>query len=205
METNNKLYHADLYLRLSREDGDKVESDSIANQRDLLLAFLSSHPEIQLHTVRVDDGYSGVDYNRPDFQRMMESVKNKEINCIIVKDFSRLGRNFIETGKYIERIFPFMGVRFISVNDDYDSVRPRTSSDSLIVPVKNLINDAYCRDISIKIRSHLEVLRPLRSMATGRMKETKISLWWMRKLPLLCRRSSSGNLTGIPHRRLRTG
>ena len=152
METNNKLYHADLYLRLSREDGDKVESDSIANQRDLLLAFLSSHPEIQLHTVRVDDGYSGVDYNRPDFQRMMESVKNKEINCIIVKDFSRLGRNFIETGKYIERIFPFMGVRFISVNDDYDSVRPRTSSDSLIVPVKNLINDAYCRDISIKIR-----------------------------------------------------
>ena len=159
METNNKLYHADLYLRLSREDGDKVESDSIANQRDLLLAFLSSHPEIQLHTVRVDDGYSGVDYNRPDFQRMMESVKNKEINCIIVKDFSRLGRNFIETGKYIERIFPFMGVRFISVNDDYDSVRPRTSSDSLIVPVKNLINDAYCRDISIKIRSHLEIKR----------------------------------------------
>ena len=159
METNNKLYDADLYLRLSREDGDKVESDSIANQRDLLLAFLSSHPEIQLHTVRVDDGYSGVDYNRPDFQRMMESVKNKEINCIIVKDFSRLGRNFIETGKYIERIFPFMGVRFISVNDDYDSVRPRTSSDSLIVPVKNLINDAYCRDISIKIRSHLEIKR----------------------------------------------
>ena len=119
METSNK-YDADLYLRLSREDGDKAESDSIANQRDLLLTFLSSHPEIRLHKVRVDDGYSGVDYNRPDFQKMMESVKNKEINCIIVKDFSRLGRNFIETGKYIERIFPFMGVRFISVNDDYE-------------------------------------------------------------------------------------
>lgn len=158
MEISNK-YDADLYLRLSREDGDKAESDSIANQRDLLLTFLSSHPEIRLHKVRVDDGYSGVDYNRPDFQKMMESVKNKEINCIIVKDFSRLGRNFIETGKYIERIFPFMGVRFISVNDDYDSIRSRTVSDSLIVPVKNLINDAYCRDISIKIRSHLEVKR----------------------------------------------
>ena len=76
-----------------------------------------------------------------------------------MKDFSRLGRNFIETGKYIERIFPFMGVRFISVNDDYDSIRFRTSSDSLIVPVKNLMNDAYCRDISIKIRSHLDIKR----------------------------------------------
>lgn len=74
-------------------------------------------------------------------------------------DFSRLGRNFIETGKYIEKIFPFMGVRFISVNDDYDSARPRTSSDNLIVPVKNLMNDAYCRDISIKIRSHLDIKR----------------------------------------------
>lgn len=158
METNNK-YNADLYLRLSREDGDKAESDSIANQRDLLLTFLSSHPEIRLHKVRVDDGYSGVDYNRPDFQKMMESVKNKEINCIIVKDFSRLGRNFIETGKYIERIFPFMGVRFISVNDDYDSIRTKTSADNLAVPLRNLFNDAYCRDISIKIRSHLEIKR----------------------------------------------
>ncbi len=158
---NNNLcqYNADLYLRLSREDGDKAESESIANQRDLLLAFLSVHPEIHLHKVRVDDGYSGVDYNRPDFQQMMESVKNKEINCIIVKDFSRLGRNFIETGKYIEKIFPFMGVRFISVNDDYDSARARTSSENLIIPVKNLINDTYCRDISIKIRSHLAIKR----------------------------------------------
>lgn len=158
METNSK-YYADLYLRLSHEDSDKAESESIANQRDLLLAFLSVHPEIQLHKVRVDDGYSGVDYNRPDFKEMMESVKNKEINCIIVKDFSRLGRNFIETGKYIEKIFPFMGVRFISVNDDYDSIRTRTSSENLIIPVKNLMNDAYCRDISIKIRSHLAVKR----------------------------------------------
>ena len=90
---------------------------------------------------------------------MMESVRNKKTNCIIVKDFSRLGRNFIETGKYIEKIFPFMGVRFISVNDDYDSAKPRTASDNLIVPVKNLMNDAYCRDISIKIRSHQDIKR----------------------------------------------
>ena len=152
-------YDADLYLRLSHEDGDKAESDSIANQRELLMDYLSSHPEIRLHEVRTDDGYSGVNYDRPGFLQMMEAVKAGEINCIIVKDFSRLGRNFIETGKYIEKIFPFMGVRFISVNDDYDSARPRTSSDNLIVPVKNLMNDAYCRDISIKIRSHLDIKR----------------------------------------------
>ena len=102
-------YYADMYLRLSREDGDKEdvnksESDSIANQRDLISAFLESHPEITLHKVRIDDGYTGVNFDRPDFIEMMESVKNKEINCIIVKDFSRLGRNFIETRKYIETI-----------------------------------------------------------------------------------------------------
>lgn len=156
MEAKQIIYDADLYLRLSREDGDKTESDSITNQRDMLMNFLSAHTEIRVHKVRIDDGYSGVNFDRPDFIEMMESVKRKEVNCIVVKDFSRLGRNFIETGKYIEKIFPFMGVRFISVNDDYDSVRPRTSSDNLIVPVKNLMNDAYCRDISVKIRSHLD-------------------------------------------------
>lgn len=161
METQNLIqqYDGDMYLRISREDGDKVESDSIANQRDLITAFLEKHPEITLRQEWVDDGYTGVNFERPNFVRMMESVKNKKTNCIIVKDFSRLGRNFIETGKYIEKIFPFMGVRFISINDDYDSARPRTASDNLIVPVKNLMNDAYCRDISIKIRSQQDIKR----------------------------------------------
>lgn len=156
---NAVIYHADLYLRLSREDGDKAESDSIANQRRLLFDFLKGHQEIRLHKVRIDDGYSGVHFERPDFVNMIEAVKKQEINCIIVKDFSRLGRNFIETGKYIEKMFPFMGVRFISVVDNYDSARPNTSSDSLLVPVKNLLNDAYCQDISIKIRSNFAVKR----------------------------------------------
>lgn len=161
MEANSNtiLYDADLYLRISREDGDKAESDSISNQRELLMAFLEAHPEIRLRKVQSDDGYSGVNFDRPHFIEMMEAVKEKKVNCIIVKDFSRLGRNFIETGKYIEKVFPFMGVRFISVNDNYDSAQPKTSSDSLIVPVKNLMNDAYCRDISIKIRSNLMVKR----------------------------------------------
>ena len=158
-QQNNIQYYADLYLRLSKEDGDKVESDSISNQRDLLMAFVENHPEITLRSVRVDDGYSGVNFERPAFIAMMEAVKDKKVNCIIVKDFSRLGRNFIETGKYIEKIFPFMGVRFISINDSYDSAQPKSASDNLIVPVKNLMNDAYCRDISIKIRSQLDIKR----------------------------------------------
>ena len=156
---NNEIYYADMYLRLSREDGDKTESDSITNQRDLITAFLENHPEITLCSVRADDGYTGVNFERPAFRAMMEAVKEKKVNCIIVKDFSRLGRNFTETGRYIEKIFPFMGVRFISINDDYDSIRPRTASDNLVVPVKNLMNDAYCRDISIKIRSQLDIKR----------------------------------------------
>lgn len=163
MENNLTLtregYIADMYLRISREDGDKAESDSIANQRDLIYAFLEKHPEITLQNIRIDDGYTGVSFDRPAFSSMMESVKNSEINCIIVKDLSRLGRNFIEAGKYVERIFPFMGVRFIAINDDYDSLKPQTASDNLILPVKNLMNDAYCRDISIKIRSQLDVKR----------------------------------------------
>ena len=102
-------YNADFYLRLSREDGDGAESESIANQRDLLLAFLSKHPEIHLHKVRVDDGYSGVDYNRPDFQQMMESVKNKEINCIIVKDFPGLAEILSKQESISKRFFHLWG------------------------------------------------------------------------------------------------
>lgn len=156
---NNILYNADMYLRISREDGDKAESDSIGNQRALIQAFMKDHPDIVLRNIRVDDGYSGVNFERPNFIAMMEAVRKKEINCIIVKDFSRLGRNFTETCKYIQKIFPFLNVRFISINDNYDSLRPKTSSDNLVVPVKNLVNDSYCQDISIKIRSSQAIKR----------------------------------------------
>ena len=81
---------------------------------------------------------------------MMEDIKAKKIDCVIVKDLSRFGRNYIEVGKYIERVFPFMGVRFISINDNYDSEEKKNDSDSLMLPFKNLVNDAYCRDISVK-------------------------------------------------------
>ena len=153
------IYNAVDYLRLSKEDGDKTESDSISNQRDLITNFVKSMPEIRLCSERIDDGFSGVDFNRPAFNLMMEDVKAGRINCIIVKDLSRFGRNYIEAGRYIERIFPFLGVRFIAINDGYDSAKERTQSDDIIIPFKNLVNDAYCRDISVKIRSQLDVKR----------------------------------------------
>ena len=151
-------YRACVYARLSQEDGDKSESDSITSQKALIRDFLSNHPEIQIVSERADDGYSGVNFERPSFQAMMEDIRAGKIDCVVVKDLSRFGRNYIESGNYIEKVFPFLGVRFIAVNDDYDSLE-RRHSDSLIVPFKNLINDAYCKDISVKIRTQLEIKR----------------------------------------------
>lgn len=155
---SNKIYNACIYARLSRDDGDKLESDSITNQKALIRDFLSKHPEIHVVSEKTDDGYSGVNFDRPAFQEMMHEIRSGKVNCVVVKDLSRFGRNYIEAGNYIERVFPFMGVRFIAINDSYDSL-DKNQSDSLIIPFKNLINDAYCKDISVKIRSQLEIKR----------------------------------------------
>ena len=152
-------YTADLYLRLSKEDGDKEESDSISNQRALILDFLKTQPDIRLHKIRIDDGHSGVDFNRPAFIEMIDDIKAGEVNCVIVKDFSRFGRNYIESGRYIQVVFPRSGVRFIAVNDNYDSTKVQGYTGNIIVPFKNMMNDAYSADISVKVRSHLETKR----------------------------------------------
>ena len=166
MLSNNlsKTYLCGGYLRLSKEDDDiakseTLQSNSIENQKEYIEDYLQSKTEIRVVDFYIDDGYSGVNFDRPDFQRMLQDIKDKKINCVIVKDLSRLGRNYIEVGKYIERLFPFLGVRFIAINDNFDSADDAALSNNIIVPFKNLINDAYCRDISIKIRSHLEVKR----------------------------------------------
>ena len=156
-------YDTALYLRLSKEDGDvasgsKNESNSIANQKSLIMDYLQSRPEFRVVSIREDDGFSGTDFNRPAFQAMMEDVKKGVINCIIVKDLSRFGRNYIEVGRYLEKLFPMLGIRFIAVNDNYDSLESDTAHD-IVVPFKNLINDSYCRDLSVKIRSHLAIKR----------------------------------------------
>ena len=160
----DKIYYAAIYLRLSKEDGDlssgeKKESNSIANQRKLIEDYLSRNPEITLVQEFCDDGYTGANFDRPDFQRMMEQVKTGKINCIIVKDLSRFGRDYIDSGRYIEKIFPSLGIRFIAINDNYDSAQSQQVGNEIILPFKNLINDSYSRDISIKIRSNLETKR----------------------------------------------
>lgn len=156
-------YRAAIYVRLSKEDGDldgiKAESNSISNQKSLIMNFLKDKDDIEVVSVREDDGYTGSNFDRPAFQLMMEDVKNGIVNCIVVKDLSRFGREYIDSGKYIERLFPAIGLRFIAINDGYDSADTSEQSGEILIPFKNLINDTYCRDISVKIRSHLEVKR----------------------------------------------
>lgn len=145
-------YNACIYARLSKEDKEKKESESITNQIQLIKNYISNTNDINISMIKTDDGYSGSNFNRPAFKEMIEEVKSGTINCIIVKDFSRFGRNFIDTSKYIEKIFPMLNIRFIAINDNYDSLK-ENEENSLIVPFKNLINDAYVKDISIKIKS----------------------------------------------------
>lgn len=158
-QQNSTRYRTALYLRLSREDGDKTESDSIANQRTLLEAYTADHPELCIVDEFVDDGYSGSNFERPAFQNLFRELEQGTINCVLVKDLSRFGRNYIEVGRYLERIFPVMRVRLIAVTDNYDSQSAWKTSDSIMVPMRNLLNDAYCRDISVKIKSQLAVKR----------------------------------------------
>ncbi|MDD4422234.1 MAG: recombinase family protein, partial [Eubacteriales bacterium] len=158
-EPITRVWNTTLYLRLSRDDGDKEESNSITGQRALLRDYLTKNPELREYAVRVDDGFSGSTFECPAFQSMLADVKAGKTDCIIVKDLSRFGRNYLDAGEYIEKIFPFLGVRFIAINDNYDSKNGNSSSDDRIIPFKNLINEAYCRDMSVKIRSQLEIKR----------------------------------------------
>ena len=157
--TTNRTYLCASYSRLSQDDGDKEESNSIVNQKALIRDFMSEYPELQLVEEYADDGFSGVNFERPDFKRMMQDVKSQRINCIIVKDLSRFGRNYIETGKYLEQVFPFLGVRFIAINDSIDTSRAQSDAEQFVLPFKNLFNDSYCKDISTKVRSQLAIKR----------------------------------------------
>ena len=156
---SEKVYRTAIYARLSKDDGDKVESNSIVSQKAMCEEYIANHDDLELVETFVDDGYSGVDFNRPDFKRMEQAVREKRIDAIVCKDLSRFSRNYIEGGRYLEKIFPVLGVRFIAINDSYDTLTGDPSSDSFIIPFKNLINDTYCKDISVKIRTNLDVKR----------------------------------------------
>lgn len=149
MQCHRESFNVAVYIRLSREDGDKEVSDSVANQKKLLEEYVDSHAGFVLYDVYIDDGFSGTNFNRPEFSRMLSDIDEKKVNCIIVKDLSRFGRDYIETGRYLERVFPELGVRFISMTEQIDSFR---QSYDILLPIKNILNEQYARDISDKIQ-----------------------------------------------------
>ena len=147
-----------MYLRLSREDGDSTESNSISNQRQIIKSYARDN-DFKVVAEYVDDGFSGSNFDRPKFKKMIQDLEEKKFKTIIVKDLSRFGRDYIESGKYLQKIFPEKGIRFISVNDNYDSKNADVSDTHLILPIRNFINDSYCRDISMKVKSSKEIKR----------------------------------------------
>ena len=158
-QPSNRIWNTAFYIRLSREDGDKLESDSVSSQKDLCSDFLMRNPDMKLYDIYIDDGWTGTNFNRPEFTRLFEDVKSNKVDCIIVKDLSRLGRNHIDTGNYVEILFPMLKVRFVAINDQIDSYLRPQSINNVTVSFKNLMNDEYCRDISMKVRSALTLRR----------------------------------------------
>ena len=161
--TDALFYRTGFYLRLSDKDEKQTHqeenSESIENQRLLLMDFIKNKPEFQLVSVFIDDGKTGTNFQRNGFEQMMEAVKQGKINCIMVKDLSRFGRNYLEAGHYIEYIFPFLNVRFIAVTDGFDTLTATSTQLSYLIPLKNLMNENYAVDISKKERSAKKVLR----------------------------------------------
>lgn len=145
------------YIRLSKEDKIKDESNSVTNQKLIITSFVERNEDLELIDFYIDDGYSGTTFDRPEYKRMLKDIVEGKVNTIIVKDLSRFGRNHIESDNYIENILPGYNVRFISIIDEIDSLKNPKSVSSIAVPLKNLMNDQYARDISEKVRSTLKI------------------------------------------------
>jgi len=152
-QTTIHTYKTAIYTRLSAEDVRKKVSDSIGTQRAMLMKYLQSQPDMQLYDIYEDINYTGTNFNRPGFTRMIEDIQAGRVDCVVVKDLSRFGRSFEETGHFLERVFPFLNVRFVSVGDNFDSLTATVDEQFLMVPLKNLTNEIYARDISKKVQS----------------------------------------------------
>ena len=157
-EIQGALWDAGLYGRLSVLDNGKVDGEPIESQIAIIEQYVAGHPELKIVERYIDNGYTGTNFDRPNWERMMTDVRSGRINCIIVKDLSRLGRNYIETGRFLERICPKLGIRFISVNDNYDTAEIK-SQDEFAASLKNIVNDYYAKDISLKSGSALKAKR----------------------------------------------
>lgn len=148
VKENNQEYKAAIYIRLSKEDGDREESESVTNQRKILKAFAKEN-KYKIYDEYVDDGYTGTNFNRPDFKRMIKDIESKKVNMVITKSLSRLGRDYIETGRYIETYFPENEVRYIAILDDVDTFLDRNCDT---VAFKNIMNDYYAKETSKNIK-----------------------------------------------------
>lgn len=146
------------YGRLSNENSGYETDDSLKTQMDIIYRYIDEHPELKLAGSYMDNGYTGTNFDRPDFHRLMDDVKRGRISCIVVKDLSRFGRDYLETGYYLETILPHLNVRLIAINDNYDSFR-KSDRDNLSVPIKNMVNAMYSKDLSRKICASAEARR----------------------------------------------
>ncbi|WP_194736160.1 recombinase family protein, partial [Streptococcus suis] len=149
IRTENKIYEVGIYCRLSKDDGTDNESASIATQKSILTDYVKRQGW-HLAKTYVDDGYSGTNFQRPSFQNMIKDIENGLINCVITKDLSRLGRNYLDCGLYLEVFFPEHNVRYIAVNDGVDTLN-KSAMD--ITPFRNILNEMYSADVSVKIKS----------------------------------------------------
>ena len=156
-----KTWKAALYIRLSREDGDKSESYSITSQREILKEYLKLHPDIEAHDFYVDDGWSGTNFDRPGFIRMMEDIYAGTVNCVIVKDLSRFGRNYTDAGNYLDNVFVRLKVRFIALNNGIDTASNsmNAATQCISVGVTNVINESLAATTSVNVRGTLNVNR----------------------------------------------
>lgn len=158
---DNKSWSAAAYIRLSKEDGDKGESYSVTSQREILKEYIKQNSDVELYDFYVDDGWSGTNFNRPSFQRMMQDIDNGKVNCVIVKDLSRFGRNYTDSGYYIDNIFVRRNIRFIALNNGVDSLSKsmNAATKCIAVGVQNVINESVSATTSINIRCTLNVCR----------------------------------------------
>ena len=157
LQKNTRQFSAALYVRLSNEERfDRANKNSFKNQKAYLLDYVEKHPEISIYKIYEDNGNTGTNFDRPAFSEMMYDVSNEKVDCIIVKDLSRFGREHIEMGKYLDYLFPMIGLRFIAINDSYDTY-DKIKDNDMIVPFKNIINAVYSKDISRKVISSLSL------------------------------------------------
>lgn len=154
----HRIRRAGLYVRLSNLNAGKVDDDSIETQTEYLRQSIAKYSDIIVEDIYADNGFTGRNFERPQFERLLSDIRSKRLDCVVVKDFSRLGRNFVETGYYIEKLFPFLDVRFIAINEHYDSDNPHCRG-SLTVPIKDMLNEYYSKDISRKVKGTFDTKR----------------------------------------------